>query len=78
MPRLYKTKFKIPMKILKRILKLFGFILLMILACFGMALGGTVPFLPIRKPESRIEFKTELVVEKKEKESEFDDWEMKS
>ena len=42
-----------------------------LLACFGMAIGGAVPFTPIRKPESRIEFKTELVEERKEEESEF-------
>ena len=50
----------------------------MFLACFGMAIGGAVPFLPIRKPESRFEIKTELVAVEKEEESEFDDWEMKS
>ena len=66
------------MKIPKIILKLFGLILLAGLASFGMAIGGAVPFTPIRKPESRIEFKTELVVEKKEEKSEFEDWEMKS
>ena len=66
------------MKISKKILKLIGLILLMFLACFGMAIGGAVPFLPIRKPESRFEIKTELVAVEKEEESEFDDWEMKS
>ena len=65
------------MKILKRILKLLGFILLAGLASFGMAIGGAVPFSQIRKPESRVEIKTELV-EKKEEESEFEEWEMKS
>ena len=66
------------MKILQRISKLFGYILLAVLACFGMAVGGAVPFNPIRKPDDRVEFKTELMVEKKEEESEFDVWEMKS
>ena len=65
------------MKILKKILKLLGFILLAGLASFGMAIGGAVPFSQIRKPESRVEIKTELV-EKKEEESEFEEWEMKS
>jgi len=64
-------KFWESMKIFKRILKLLGLILLALLACFGMAIGGAVPFTPIRKPESRIEFKTELVEERKEEESEF-------
>ncbi|HKI79334.1 MAG TPA: hypothetical protein VKA26_12390 [Ignavibacteriaceae bacterium] len=59
------------MKILKIILKLLGFILLAVLACFGMAIGGAVPFTPICKPDERVEFKTELVLEKKEEESEF-------
>ena len=66
------------MKILKRILKLFGFILLIILALFGMAIGGPVPLNPIRKPDNRIEIKTELVVEEKEEESEFEEREIKS
>lgn len=44
---------------------------MMFLACFGIAIGGAVPFTPIRKPNERIEFNTELVVEKKEEESEF-------
>lgn len=65
------------MKILKIILKLFGLILLAGLASFGMAIGGAVPFTPIRKPESRVEIKTELVVETKKEESEFDEWEMR-
>ena len=65
------------MKILKIILKLFGLILLAGLASFGMAIGGAVPFTPIRKPESRVEIKIELVVETKKEESEFDEWEMK-
>ena len=66
------------MKILKRILKLFGFILLIILALFGMAIGGPVPLIPIRKPDNRVEIKTELVVEEKEEESEFEEREIKS
>ena len=66
------------MNTLKKILKLIGLILLMFLACFGMAIGGAVPFTPIRKPDSRVEIKTELVVEKKDEESVFDEWEMKS
>ena len=62
----------------KKILKLFGFTLLAGLASFGMAIGGAVPFSPIRKPESRVEIKTELVVEReKEEESKFDEWELK-
>lgn len=65
------------MKILKIILKLFGLILLAGLASFGMAIGGAVPFTPIRKLESRVEIKTELVVETKKEESEFDEWEMR-
>jgi hypothetical protein len=60
------------MKILKRILKLSGYVLLAVLACFGMAIGGAVPFTPIRKPDERVEFKTELMVEKKEEDSEFE------
>ena len=66
------------MKILKRILKLFGLILLIILALFGMAVAGPVPVKPSRKPDNRVEIKTELVVEKKEEESEFEEREMKS
>ena len=66
------------MKILKIILKLFGLILLAGLASFGMAIGGAVPFTPIRKPESRVEIKTELVVETKKEESEFDEWETRN
>ena len=66
------------MKILKIILKLFGLILLAGLASFGMAIGGAVPFTPIRKPESRIETKIEKVIESKKEESEFDEWETRN
>jgi hypothetical protein len=65
------------MKILKRILKLLGIILLMFLAPFGMAIGGAVPFSPIRKPDNRTETKIELVIESKKEESEFDDFEIR-
>ena len=66
------------MKILKIILKLFGLILLAGLASFGMAIGGAVPFTPIRKPESRIETKIEKVIESKEDESEFEEWKIRN
>lgn len=60
------------MKILNRILKLIGMILLVILACFGIAVGGAVPLTPIRKPDNRVETKIEKVIENEEDESEFD------
>lgn len=66
------------MKILKRILKLLGIILLALFACFGMVIAGPIPILPLYKDDSRVEIKIEKVIEEKEEDSEFNDWEMRN
>lgn len=48
------------MKNLKKTIKLFGFILLIILASVGVGIGGGAPVLPTGKKEDSIEIKVEL------------------
>lgn len=48
------------MKNLKKTIKLFGFILLIILASMGVGIGGDAPVLPTSKKEDSIEVKVEL------------------
>ncbi|MES2287808.1 MAG: hypothetical protein V4547_19125 [Bacteroidota bacterium] len=48
------------MKNLKKTIKLFGFVLLIILASVGVGIGGGTPVLPTSKKEDSIEIKVEL------------------
>lgn len=48
------------MKSLKKTIKLFGFLLLIILASVGVGIGGGAPVLPNSKKEDSIEIKAEL------------------
>lgn len=48
------------MKSLKKTIKLFGFVLLIILASVGVGIGGSAPVLPTSKKEDSIEVKVEL------------------
>jgi hypothetical protein len=54
------------MKKLKRMLKLFAFICLLVLASFGIGLSGGVPIPPINKKKDPAEVTDEQVDEKQE------------
>ena len=44
------------MKCFKKTVRLLGVVMLIILACFGIGLGGTPPALPIRRAKHATEF----------------------
>nr|WP_294869800.1 hypothetical protein [uncultured Pedobacter sp.] len=44
------------MKRFKKTMRLFGLIVLIILACFGIGLGGTPPVLPVIRTKHATEF----------------------
>lgn len=61
------------MKNLKKTIKRFGFVLLIILASVGVGIGGGAPILPTSKKEDPIEIKVELP-ESKDNENEAIEW----
>lgn len=54
------------MKSFKKILRLLGLILLIVLASLGIGFVGGVPIPPTKKRENTIEIKTELVEDKED------------
>lgn len=55
------------MKSFKRILRLLGLVLLIVLACVGIGFGGGVPIPTSNKKEDTIEIKVELVESNEDK-----------
>lgn len=55
------------MKSFKKILRLLGLVLLIVLASVGLGIGGGIPIPPSNKKEDTIEIKVELVESNEDK-----------